>query len=103
MKRLVLAVTWMVVLLIGLSACDLVADSVRGSGTVIEESRTVGAISAVQLATEGTLHIEIGDRPALVIEAEDNLIDYIETKVRAGQLVIETRPQVNLQNRRPID
>jgi hypothetical protein len=55
---------------------------VRGSGNVVEETREVSGVSGVELATLGTLHVEIGESESLRIEAEDNLLEYIETDVR---------------------
>jgi hypothetical protein len=44
----------------------------------------------------------MGDGESLRIEAEDNLLEYIETDVRAGRLAIETRQGTNLRATRPI-
>ena len=76
--------------------------TVRGSGNVVEGSRAVSDFASVELATLGTLHIEVSDREALRIEAEDNLMEYLETEVRNGRLTIETKDNVNLQVTRPI-
>lgn len=76
---------------------------IRGSGNVVEENREVRGITGVELATTGTLHIEIGERESLRIEAEDNLLEYIETRVRGKTLVIDTSNDANLRTTRPIN
>lgn len=76
---------------------------VRGSGKLVEETRTVSGISGVELATLGTLQIEVGDREALSIEAEDNLMEYFETEVRGGILRIGTQEAVNLRPTEPVN
>lgn len=76
--------------------------SVRGSGKLISEKRPVGNINAVELGTIGTLHIEIGDTTSLEIEAEENLLEYIETDVTGGELTIDTR-NVSMHTRRAIN
>ncbi len=76
--------------------------TVRGSGTVVEESRTVSNISDVELTMQGTLYITAGDSESLRIEAEDNLMEYIQTDVSMGRLVIKFQQGTNLQNTRPI-
>jgi len=87
-----------------LSACSIGdGRTVRGSGNVVEETREVSGITGVDLATLGHLTIEVGDMESLRIEAEDNLMAYLETEVRNGQLRIETRDNVNLRNTRPIN
>lgn len=81
-------------------------ESVRGSGDVVEETREVRGIDEVRgvsNATIGDLHIEIGDAPSLRIEAEDNLLDYIETEVRGDVLHIETERGVNIRPREAIE
>jgi hypothetical protein len=98
-----------VILLFSLVTCDgtiwedVAGEAVRGSGDVVEEERDVSGVSGVELAMQGTLQISIGDSESLRVEAEDNLLDYIETDVRAGKLVIETRPGINLRPTRSIN
>jgi len=77
--------------------------AVRGSGEVVEESRTVSGVTGVELATIGNLTIEVGDTESLRIEAEDNLMEYIETEVLNGNLRINTRNNINLRNTRPVN
>jgi len=75
---------------------------IRGSGDLSEEDREVEGIHGVNLATIGTLYIEIGDDEALTIQAEDNLLEYIETDVRHGVLHIRTEDRVNLRPRKAV-
>lgn len=79
------------------------ARAVRGSGQVSEEARQVSGITGVKLATMGKLSIELGEEETLRIEAEDNLLEYIETDVRGGTLIIKTRDGVSLRKSRPIN
>jgi uncharacterized protein with GYD domain len=89
-------------------ACQVVSiapaggTTVRGSGNVVEETRAMSGLTSVELATIGTLHIQVGDSESLRVEAEDNLMPYLETEVRGGRLSIENREGVNLQSTRPI-
>jgi hypothetical protein len=98
-----------VILLCSILACNITIDggsgyeSVRGSGTLVEEDRNVSNITGIQLANEGTLHITMGNSESLRIEAEDNLLEYINTDVRGSKLIIETRQGINLDPKRPID
>ena len=70
--------------------------AVRGSGRVVEKERQVSGFTGVELATLGNLIIELGDEEQLRIEAEDNLLQYIETEVHIGALEIGHRPKVTL-------
>lgn len=93
----------------GILACsvsvngNLVGEAVRGSGNVVEESRSLGNVSGVELSMQGTLYITIGASQSFRIEAEDNLLEYIQTDVRGDRLVIDNPQRVNLQNSEPIN
>lgn len=76
--------------------------TVRGSGKVVEESREIGGVRVVELATIGTLTVEAGERETLRIEAQEDLLPYIETEVRSGKLTIDTQDGINLRPTEPI-
>jgi hypothetical protein len=87
-----------------LSACSIGdGKTVRGSGNVVEETRAVSGVTGVNLATIGHLIIEVGDTESLRIEAEDNLMEYLETDVLSGKLRIGTQDNVNLDPKRPVN
>lgn len=77
-------------------------EAVRGSGKVVSEERTLSGFSQVSLANQGDLVIEFGDEEKLVIEAEENLLQYIESDVSGGKLQIGTRNNVNIRPTRSI-
>lgn len=62
--------------------------SIRGSGTVIVENRPLGSFERISLGDLGTLIISQGDEEALTVETDDNLMYYIQSRVRAGTLVL---------------
>jgi hypothetical protein len=110
MKRRILLGMAALAVVISTLACEVStpgaggsAGTVVGSGAVVEETRTVNGISGVELAMPGTLHVETGSSEALRIEAEDNLLAYITTEVRAGTLVINTQSGTNLRSTRPMN
>jgi hypothetical protein len=61
---------------------------VRGSGEVITVEREVSDFDRVSLSGVGTLYISVGEEETLKIEAEDNLLPYIETFVQGQTLTI---------------
>ena len=77
--------------------------TVRGSGHVVEENRAVSGFTGVNLATLGNLQIQLGDQEGLRIEAEDNLIPYLDTVVSGDQLVIRSQDGVMLRPTRPVN
>jgi len=98
-------------LLIGLILATLVImacsignfGTVSGSGNVVEESRVVSGVTGVELATLGNLTIELGEKESFRIEAEDNLMEYIETDVLAGTFRIKTKDRVRINNTQPVN
>jgi len=87
-----------------LSACSIGdVRTVRGSGDVVEETREVSDISGVNLATIGHLIIEVGDTESLRIEAEENLMEHLETEVRGGKLRIGTKDRIRLDATEPVN
>jgi hypothetical protein len=107
MKKTVLLTTVVSMVALSMLACSIPTDiasrrTVRGSGNVAEEERTIDNVTGVQLAMQGTLHIELGASASLYIEAEDNLLEHIETRVRGRTLIIETSDGVSLDTTEPI-
>jgi hypothetical protein len=109
MKKIYLPLVALAALSIAVLACSITIPygtsqgTIRGSGTVVSEERTVSGISGAELAMNGTLTIELGETEALVIEAEENLLPYIETVMRGSTLLIRTQPGTNIQSSRSID
>jgi hypothetical protein len=96
-----------VVTVFALVACDTgqaewKSKRVDGSGSVVLVSRDVDDFTGIHLSTIGTVHVKIGKTAGLEIEAEENLIEYIETEVEDGTLKISNRKRFNLKAREPI-
>jgi hypothetical protein len=85
LTRTILATGFLVVLAAGCSP------RVGGSGHVITETRPISAANAVSLAGVGELTIVQGEPESLVIEAEDNIMPLIRTKVEGGRLEISEK------------
>ena len=88
MKQRFLTIGLLCVLAFSFSTACLVS-TVRGSGNVISETRSVANFENVSLSGIGTLYIIEGDEESLEIEAEDNLLEHIETEVRGRTLEIK--------------
>lgn len=101
MQRLALMLLLVLVLAFGAQACGL--KTVRGSGEVVEEERQVSGFSEIKLAGVGTVYVELGASERLLIEAEDNLLEYLETEVRGDRLEIGVQDRINLRPKKPIN
>ncbi len=60
--------------------------TIKGSGNVVTADRDVSDFDSVALLGFGRVIITQGDEEALTVETDDNLMQYIETKVRGGTL-----------------
>ncbi len=76
--------------------------TIKGSGTLQSESRTVAGIQSVSLSGIGDLTIEVGTQEKLVIEAEDNIISHLTSEVKDGQLNLATEKGINILPTKPI-
>ena len=76
---------------------------VYGSGNVVKETRDLQSFTEVVLSEEGDLFIEIGNQNELVIEAEDNLQEYLIAETVNKVLDIKKLPEnVTLNAKKPI-
>jgi len=68
-----------------------VTTGINGSGTAATQTRTLPSFTAIDLAGVSTITVHVGARQAVVVHADDNLINHIETDVRNGSLVVSER------------
>ena len=95
------------VLALSMTACNQIqissgANTVVGSGKVINENRPVSGFTSVLVSGSGQAEITIGDKESLVIEAEDNILPLIETSVQNGKLTIGMKPNTSITTIRGI-
>ena len=103
MKQGFVAAFVVLALALGCLPCTLFGwPIVSGSGHVIEQDFDVAGFDAVELASSGDLIIELGGEEGLRVEAEDNLIPYLEITVAGDTLKIQHSPGIWIHNTRPI-
>lgn len=95
MKRLLMAGLLLLALALSSSGCDTLR-TIRGTGDITSQTREVTDFSAVDLAGIGNIIIDYGEQESLRIEAEDNLLPYLETEVDGDTLTIGIREGVNI-------
>ena len=61
-----------------------------GSGNLASETRAVSGFHAVELAASGNVEVTQGDKEELVVEAEDNILPFIETRVKPDGTLLLT-------------
>lgn len=65
------------------------AAGVRGSGHVVTQSRPVTDFQEIAVEGVGTLVVMQGDREALTVQGEDNILAHVQTNVQGGRLTID--------------
>lgn len=83
-------------ILIAISLAGCFSSSVKGSGNSVTEERTLDYVSRIEV--DGNFNIEItsGEISNLKIEAEDNIIPLIETKVDDEKLTIKMKEKLQI-------
>ncbi len=65
-----------------LTACNVAGlGGLRGSGIIRAETRDIGNFGQVVVSGDARVYITQGDRPSLVVEVDDNLLEYVQTEV----------------------
>lgn len=86
------------------TACSVVfSETIHGSGTSTEESRTLPAFHAI--VVEGALDVDVvaGRAPRAVVAAHDNQLAYVETEVSEGVLHVRVRTGYDLEPPATVD
>jgi hypothetical protein len=99
MKKQTTLLLIIIALVFSTVACNVTNFStrtIRGNGDVVEESRQVGRFNEIQLSGIGNLYVEYADEESLLIEAEENLMRYIDIDTRGQNLVIGFEPGTSI-------
>lgn len=94
--KIVLLMAAVGVLAVTAVSCRWTIGVVRGSGNLETEEREVSGFDEIQFSGTGNLIIKQGDEESLIVEADDNIIGLIETKVRGDKLYIGYKRGVNI-------
>lgn len=81
-------------LMISLTACTYAFDGVKGNGNVIKQERSVSDFTGIEVGGAFDVYLTQGDKYEVIVEADENLMDIIETEVRGGILKISTSDEI---------
>jgi hypothetical protein len=81
---------------------SLGSPAVRGSGVVGTETRELSGFTEIRLSGTGEVTVEQGDTESLTVEAEDNILPLLESRVIDGRLMLGARDNVSVRPTRPI-
>ena len=78
------------------------SERVTGNGNLKKETRSVGNFKAVASAGSMNVQLAYGKPGSVTVEADENLLEYIETKVENNTLKIGTRNYVSIRSSQKI-
>lgn len=77
-----------------ISIVSLCSFTIKGNGKVVTEDRVVEEYSGLDISSAFNVVIMQGDHYSLTVEADENLLPVIETKVKRGVLYISTKENI---------
>lgn len=95
---------WVGALIVALATTGCMDDLfIRGNGITLSETRFTRPFSEVNSSGSFIVHVSPGDDYEVVVNAESNLLPYIETDIRNGRLNINVAGIHSLRNTRPME
>lgn len=88
-KRILLSAVFISTALMSCSA-----PTVKGSGNASDEARDIGYVSQVEIEENFKVDITCGETNNLKVEAEDNILQLVETIVDDEKLTIRTKQKI---------
>lgn len=73
-------------------------DHKRGSGNIISQNRTVSNFSVLSISGSFDVEVKVGTATEVKIEADDNIINDIETNVSGNTLRIRLQDRLSISN-----
>ncbi len=89
-------------LLPALACSTLIPNSVQGSGKIIKQTVNVSNFDSVSLEGSGNVYVTQGKTESLTIEADDNILPLLDTRVSGSELILGTKPGQNINPSKPI-
>jgi len=76
------------------SGCTYAFKGIRGDGKVVKQEREISSFDGIDVGGAFEVFLTQGETEKLVIEADENLLDIIDTEVRGGTLNIRTTEDI---------
>ena len=94
MKQKLFILASMLITVILSSSCIFLNPPVKGNGKVVEEKRKAGKFNQIKVSRGMNVYISQGDENLVVVEADENLLDFIETEVENKVLKVTTNTSI---------
>jgi hypothetical protein len=66
----------------------------KGNGIVKKQDREIGSFSAISSSSGIDVYLRQGDKESVTVEADENLLDLIVTRIKGDKLVIKTEDPI---------
>ena len=94
MKQKILALASLFLIVAFSSSCIFIGPSIKGNGKVVEEKRKAGKFDEIKVSRGMNVYISQGDETKIVVKADENLLDLIETEVEGRVLKVTTNQNI---------
>jgi hypothetical protein len=96
MKKLLkkLPLTFIALTMIFSSAVNAQFWGEKGNGNVKKQNREVGSFTAISAGSGIDVYLMQGDKESVIVEADENLLDLIVTRVKGDKLIIKTEDPI---------
>lgn len=88
-----LALTLSIVLVLN-TGCSYAFQGIKGNGNVVKQERDVSSFTGIDVGGAFHVYLTQGDKEGVIVEADENLLDVIETEVRGSTLRIKTTEDI---------
>lgn len=86
---------------VSLLSCNMSGESVEGNGNLKSENRPVSNTAKILIVGGLDVFVEQG-KPAVRVEGDENILQYVETNAGNEWLEIKTRDHVNIHSAHPV-
>lgn len=85
-------------IIILISSLGIACHQINGSGNIVTEDRTTGNFTGIEAGGAFEVELQNGNPTLVRVEADDNLIKLIETKIEGNTLKIAAKQGMSLNN-----
>ncbi len=91
-------------LILGITACAdaQMRRTVYGNKDVVKKERTAGNFTGIKVSTGIDVYLKQTDNESIVVEADENLHEYIKTEIRDGVLNVYTDANIRTAERKRV-
>ena len=94
MKRKIQILASLIISVIISTSCIFMEPSIKGNGNVVEETRKTGDFDEIIVSRGMNVYISQGEETKVVVKADENLLDVIETRIEGDALKITSNQSI---------